>query len=240
FEGKNIAFRFRYVTDNTIAGTGWYVDDILLNKEPAVYNLGQLFNGAGTLVSLSDTVTSITSEVLPLTWASFNVVKQNKEALLNWVTFQESNTDHFIVEKSKDGIHFNEINRLLSAGNTSGTTSYSIIDYSPFAGLNYYRIAQIDRNGKLGYSPVRTLDFDRPKNLITVTPNPAKDKILITIENNSALLNATMVNVLGETILQNSIKQERNQIDISSLPSGIYFLKITGKDINEVKKIVKH
>jgi uncharacterized repeat protein (TIGR01451 family) len=239
FEGKNIKFRFRFVTDNTVSGIGWYVDDILLSREPAVYNLGQLYNGSGNLVSLSDTVTSITSEVLPLTWASFAAVKQNKEAVLTWVTYQELNTDHFTVERSTDGIHFNSINKLLSLGNTTSTTSYSIIDHSPAEGINYYRVAQIDRTGKVGYSPIRSLEFRKLGNLITITPNPTKDKLMITVENNVERLNVILVNAIGETMFKYIISQEKNQLDVSNLASGIYFIKISGARINEVRKVVK-
>ncbi len=239
FEGKNTKFRFRFVTDNSVSGTGWYVDDILLSREPAVYNLGQLYNGSGNLISLSDTVTSITSEVLPLTWSSFTAVKLNMEAVLTWVTYQEINADRFKVERSIDGIHFTTINTLKSAGNIAGSTSYSITDHSPVEGINYYRIAQIDRTGKMVYSPVRALEFKKLANLITVTPNPAKENILVTIENNTERLNLTLVNAIGETMLQYNINQEKNQLDISTLPSGIYFLKITGWSMNEVRMIVK-
>ncbi|MEO6868731.1 MAG: M36 family metallopeptidase [Ginsengibacter sp.] len=239
FKGQNIKFRFRFVTDNTISGIGWYVDDILLSREPAVYNLGQLYNGSGNLVSLSDTVTAITSVALPLKWESFTAVKQNKEAVLSWVTYQEINTDHFSVERSSDGIHFYSINILLSAGNALSNSSYFITDHSPAYGINYYRIAQFDRSGKVGYSPIRTLEFEMPGNRITITPNPAKDKLMVTVENNVERLNVTVVNAMGETLLRYFISQEKNQLDVTSLPSGIYFLKISGRRINEVRKVVK-
>ena len=78
-----------------------------------------------------------------------------------------------------------------------------------------------------------------PGNRITITPNPAKDKLMVTVENNVERLNVTVVNAMGETLLRYFISQEKNQLDVTSLPSGIYFLKISGRRINEVRKVVK-
>jgi hypothetical protein len=143
------------------------------------------------------------------------------------------------VQRSTDGIHFTSLNKILATGNTASTVSYTMTDHSPVQGINYYRIAQIDRNGKMSYSPVRTLEFEKLRNFITITPNPAKDELLLTIHNNTDRLYVTLVNVIGETMMKYTISREKNQLDVSNLPSGIYFLKINGGQINEVRKLVK-
>ncbi len=81
----------------------------------------------GVLKSISDTVTTITTQVLPLAWGSFTAEKTGRSALLKWSTLQEINTDKFIIERSKDGIHFNQIGTLNASGNTSGVTFYNTV-----------------------------------------------------------------------------------------------------------------
>jgi hypothetical protein len=65
YAGQNINIRFRFSSDDNTApaGGGWWVDDIVLYNEPAVYMKSNLFNGSSVLVSTTDTVTRILANV---------------------------------------------------------------------------------------------------------------------------------------------------------------------------------
>lgn len=238
FENRSVKFRFRFVSDNTISATGWYIDDILINTSPAVYNLGQLMDNSGVLKSISDTVTSITTQVLSLAWGGFTAEKSGRTALLKWSTLQEVNTDKFIIERSKDGIHFYPIGTLKASGNTSGITFYNTNDGAPLAGINYYRISQTDRDGKILYSEVRSVSFDFAPATIIISPNPAKDHINISVSGNKQTLHVSLLNSVGQIISSVIMKDEYNSIPIHAIPFGVYYLKISGGDISTVKKIV--
>lgn len=238
FENKSVKFRFRFVTDNTTSGTGWYIDDILINSTPAVYNLGQLIDNTGQLQSISDTVTTITTQVLSLAWGSFTVEKKGNTAMLKWNTLEEINTDKFIINRSTDGIHFNPIATLKASGNTSGSTFYNTVDAAPLSGTNFYRISEIDRDGKMIYSDVKSVSFDFTTKNIIISPNPARDHIDVTIIGNKKTLHVYLLNSVGQQISAEVIKDQYNSIPIHGIPSGVYYLKIIGGDISSVQKVV--
>ena len=59
YAGQNVKLRFRFGSNATISGTGWYVDDILVERSPVVNIRASLFNSTGTRISYSDTITRI-------------------------------------------------------------------------------------------------------------------------------------------------------------------------------------
>ena len=64
YAGQNVKLRFRFGSNATISGTGWYVDDILVERSPVVNIRASLFNSTGTRISYSDTVTRIIQTVV--------------------------------------------------------------------------------------------------------------------------------------------------------------------------------
>src|SRR4030095_15309570 len=96
--------------------------------------------------------------VLPVTFSNFTAEKQGSSALLKWTTAQESNTDKFIVERSADGKPFVSIGEVKAAGNSSVKRSYQFIDVSPLTGINLYHIKEVDNDGKLNISDMRSLN----------------------------------------------------------------------------------
>ena len=238
FVNQSIRFRFRYVTDSTGSSTGWHIDDIAITKEAAVYNIARLFNSTSQLQSISDTVTSITAETLPLTWGSFTVEKNGKAALIKWTTLQEFNTDKFFVERSVDGVHFTTIATLNAAGNSNNVSAYSITDTEPAGGINFYRIRQTDRDGKFVYSEIRSQSFTQAKGIITISPNPAKSHIIIKIAGNKETLQVTLLNAVGQALSSFIVKEENNYLPVSSLAAGVYYLKIAGDNVSSIKKLV--
>lgn len=237
-EGKSVKFRFRFVADDTQGGNGWYIDDISIDKSAAVYNLGQLMDNSGILKSVSDTVTSITTQVLPLAWGSFTAQKMGSNALLKWSTLQEINTVKFIIERSKDGIHFNQIGTLNASGNTAGVTFYNSSDGAPLSGNDYYRIIEIDRDGKSFYSEVELLSFDFPSSTVIVSPNPAKDHLNISVAGNKQTLHLSLLNSVGQIVSTATMKDDYISMHIHTIPSGVYYLKIFGGDLSTVRKVI--
>jgi hypothetical protein len=209
-----------------------------LIKSAAVYNLGRLMDNSGILKSISDTVTSITTQVLPLAWGSFTAQKIGNNAFLKWSTLQELNTLKFIIERSKDGIHFNQIGTLNASGNTTGVTFYNSSDGAPLSGNDYYRIIEIDRDGKSFYSEVQLLSFDFPPSTLMISPNPAKDHLNISIAGNKQTLQLSLLNSVGQILSTAIMKDEYNSMPIHAIPSGVYYLKISGGDLSTVEKVV--
>ena len=238
FAGKEIKFRFRFVADNSIASNGWYIDDILIKKSSAVYNLASLYSDTELLQNISDTVTAITAEILPLLWGEFVVVKDGQTASLKWTTLQENNTDKFFIERSIDGINFTSIGMVRASGNSSREVTYSMIDPSPSTGVNYYRIGQTDLDGRITYSEVRSLVFDGNNRMITISPNPAKDKIVVHLAGNREVVQIDLLSTSGQKLATFQARLEKNNIDLPVLAPGVYYLRVAGKNYTGIKKLI--
>ena len=75
---------------------------------------------------------------------------------------------------------------------------------------------------------------------LSVYPNPAKDNITVEISGVTGENNLGIVNAEGQELIRQKITDHNTVIDISNLPSGIYFLKITGEGMVQVEKIIKN
>lgn len=239
FKNQSVYYRFRYVTDTAGFSIGWYIDDILIRKMAAVYNIAKVFDGGNVVKSLSDTITAISNAVIPVTWTDFSVQKNGDVALLKWATSQESNTDKFFVERSTDGIHFNTIAVVQAAGNSGNPIHYSYDDAHPQPGINYYRIRLSDLDGKISYSPTKAVEFDLKAKYVQLSPNPAKDHVSLSIPGNKDLLKVKVVDATGRVIRNYEMDSDQLKIPVDHFASGIYYINIKGKNLNVMKKLVK-
>jgi len=175
-----------------------------------------------------------TSIALPLDITLFNGQQVDKQVNLNWVTAQELNNDHFEIEHSADGIHYERIGSVNSRFQTSSTsTDYSFTDRFPKNGMNFYRLKEVNISGAFSYSDVVPVKFDNPLvDIISVSPNPSISKLSISCR----VLEATPVtcsfyNSEGRIVRKMNYDFTTGQnlisTDVSALPAGIYFIVIS-------------
>lgn len=179
-------------------------------------------------------------EVLPISLLSFDVRKEgNDAAILEWVTAQEENNSHFLIERSADGRNYEILGRVESQSETNHNTPlyhYNFIDHQPLAGNNYYRLKQLDHSGVFSYSPVRRVWFGADKG-IKVYPNPTQAVVFIAgLEGN---YNIHLYNAMGSLVLSAQSAGDKTQISLEHLASGTYTLYIDGAEERQVYKIVK-
>lgn len=187
----------------------------------------------------------LTSDVpLPVSYIDFSgSVLDNANIQLQWETATEKDNDHFIVERSFDGKTFEMIGKVPSKGPSDlGGNRYNFLDASPKAGINYYRLKQVDKAASggqaFGYSNIISVDFKvRSQNtLISVFPNPGSDKVLITSDRGDIIKSWKLYNSIGAVVS----KGQETTVDISNLSSGIFILEVvTSNDIVTRKKIIK-
>lgn len=184
---------------------------------------------------------------LPVTWAGFEISTNENGNILNWKTSSEHNTSHFEVEFSYDGKNFTTVNsKINAAGNSNILTSYNFT-HSDFATIIYYRIKQIDKDNRFSHSEIKSVkrtSVSAPT--VSVYPMPLKADNILKLKINSidlSEINLKMINLTGKVVYSNSILPKSDSInetiDLSNLPSGIYFLEIKNGQFKTVKKLFK-
>ena len=173
--------------------------------------------------------------LLPVEWLSFEANKENTQARLEWATSTETNNDYFVIEHSVDAELFAEIERIKGAGNSNVINEYNLLHSNPQQGNNYYRIKQVDYDGKFSYSEIRSLYFDQVQSL-SVFPNPTSD--FVQINGLESVTNFTILikDVSGKPVIQSS----QNRINISKLSKGIYTLEVQFPTENKIFKLIKN
>ncbi|MFI5221282.1 MAG: T9SS type A sorting domain-containing protein, partial [Bacteroidia bacterium] len=176
---------------------------------------------------------------LPVKLISFNA-KLNNENIpqLNWQTASEVNNNYFSIECSNQP----EANsQWLTAGTVQGhgtsnvKNDYQFTDYittnnKPQTTNIFYRLKQVDFDGKFSYSDVKVVNLNTVKNEIIISPNPTSNILYIQTSSNE-IYSAQLLDITGKLVLQDSFIQHLS-FNISDYPQGIYFLKIT--DANSV------
>jgi hypothetical protein len=197
-------------------------------------------NGDIQVVASNGTCTStptIASIILPVTISSFTATKVNNTALVKWTTVTEINSKNFEVQRSIDGRNFVTVGTVSANGFAS---SYSFVDEKPFAGTNYYRLKEVDLNGKFELSAVRTLNF-KPETLnVSIYPNPAIDILNVRLTNGEAK-QINILNTLGKIVYStNVITTGTTQLSVKNLSAGTYFIEIISNENRVVEKFIKN
>jgi len=165
--------------------------------------------------------------------APLRVHLKDKTALLQWRTSTEINNSGFEIQRSGNGIEWEKIGWQVGQGNTTTPQSYTYTDRAPLFGTSYYRLKQVDFNGDTEYSNIVSLQYFR--NDVTVYPNPVKE-LLYLHTNYSSVQKITMYDSVGSQVIE--IANPGTDIDVSTLPKGIYVLKITVDDEDFYEKIL--
>lgn len=188
------------------------------------------------------------NSILPLNFLEFKGWLSGSDAILNWKTDHEINTNEFIVERSFDGNNFSPVGYVKSA-NAPGVHQYAFTDFNTTlsrADLIYYRIKQKDIDGRSTHSKVITLS---PLSLvnkasIAVYPNPATNQVNLTVTvQRKENLNYFIFDNAGRKLIQNSAQVSAGlnslYVDINKLSAGIYYLKLISDSFNEQLQFVK-
>jgi hypothetical protein len=214
-----------------------YVDDNLANLATGYYYI-DITNGSSRIITAPVWYTRSDLGALPVTFSSFTAQKQNKTVTLQWTTEQEVNSSYFIIERSADGRTWQSIASIAAAGNSSNHREYVAYDNLPLNGNGYYRIKQVDKDGKLQVSVVRPVNFNATYS-ITVAPNPAKDFIAVTMDRiNNDASTIQFFTASGNLIYTEKTNLTKFNINTSAFSRGLYFIKIVNAGEVATQKVL--
>jgi trimeric autotransporter adhesin len=224
--------------DSAIGNSLIFTDNALVNLATGYYFV-EITNVTGKIVTAPIWYTrNDAASIVPVKLSTFEVEKMDNKAKIYWTTEQEINSSTFIVERSTDSKIWGNIATVNAAGNTSTRRDYYVTDYSPKKGINYYRLKQIDLDGRFEYSNIRTAIFNVPYNVV-VTPNPASDFIHVVInKSDNKNIQIQMADMSGKIIRNTISNQSLTTINTHGISKGMYLVKIIDEKIVTTQKIM--
>jgi len=168
---------------------------------------------------------------LPVELVSFSASSENNFTQLLWRTASETNNEGFEIQRSTDGKNWNELAFVPGYGNTQEEQSYTYTDERPLPGLNYYRLQQMDYDGKSEYSNIVSVEMKNGGSGIHFFPNPATGSVTLALETDySGEATLTLYDLTGKQMKTATLSLEggafRTDIGLGSLPTGIYMAQV--------------
>lgn len=172
---------------------------------------------------------SLDCSVLPVELVNLNAEQQQQTVALTWATLSESESDHFVIERSVDGIHFSPLGTLSAAHTSTAPIDYIYYDKAPTFGENLYRVTLIDQDGTALVSNVVRAFYSALEARVVVVPNPAKDIIHVTVPPARAEGSMLLLDATGRLIRATSFKEGVTTVDLSvaDLDLGVYTVLLT-------------
>jgi Secretion system C-terminal sorting domain len=198
--------------------------------------------GSGTNERYIDNVVVTQREVLGVSLLDFKATSISNAIKLEWSTANEKDNSHFIVEQSLDGKNFSKIAQIKGNGTTSENQNYSFLDDKNTNLTAYYRLKQVDFNGKTAFSKVISTKSEFRKGKTRVYPTLVNDWVTVDL-NTTKDVELIVSDVIGRVILSKKIKNTEggnsNFLDLNGIPNGMYFISVKSDFGIETFKIQK-
>jgi hypothetical protein len=185
-------------------------------------------------LNLSELTLASVLAPLPLLWGPVQAIRSKTTAKVKWNTYDENNTQFFEIERSIDGIQFTSTGLRTQAFNAPGNHHYEVKDGEAPAVKTFYRIKQVDHDGRSTLSPVVFINAIENNTGIEVVvyPNPARDEINVRLATAGLYIRAIRLYNAGGMLLQttNNVNNTIGRINIGSRPAGPYWLQVESSD----------
>ena len=180
---------------------------------------------------------------LPVKLHSFTAARNNEKVNLTWVTASEDNNQGFELQRSLGNGKWSTVAFIFSqadGGNSSSNLTYQYRDNNNYSGISQYRLLQIDLDGQVKYSDIRSVRGEAQANKTLVFPNPGfNGTVNVIFENGSAKRSLSLTDMSGRMIQQWNNYTD-NSLQVSNLKPGMYNLRIfnTETGVQSVEKII--
>jgi hypothetical protein len=187
---------------------------------------------------------------LPVELTRFTAERQGNNGWLRWATASEKNNDHFVVESSTDGLTFRQLGQVTGHGTSVQPQEYSYTDANLAryaAGVVYYRLHQVDKDGAESFSPVRSVGVPMSGFAVAPLPNPLRNAEALSLQVRTAEAGpATLLvtDALGRALLKKvlTLTTETNSLalpEAAQWPQGVYLLRVQQGTQHQSVKLVR-
>lgn len=228
------------------SGTTWYKPTGSNYSTGTIQGNGSVNTGTNTLTWTGLSTFSFYSGVgdqaipLPIELVTFDAkLIDNQYTELKWITASEINNDYFTIEKSQNGIFFEELETIKGAGNSNLVLNYLTFDRNPFNEITYYRLKQTNFDGVSSLSNIVSVKKTIEQLELSIFPNPNKgSEFNLKGFSNFTGGNLSIFNQNGSLIENVQVPEDLIIHPSKTLTPGIYFIHITSNEINTIQKMI--
>ncbi len=186
-------------------------------------------------------------EPLPVTMTAYTaaLAPDGTEVNIDWTTAIEENNKYFIIQRSGDGSTFRNLDSVPSAAPPGGGHSYVYTDVAPLTGNNFYRLEQVDVDGKATFYGILKVTVGGSGNQsLQVSPNPAVGLVYLHLAHPElGALQVSLSDMQGRLLKVWSFQKQNiswdQSIDLGGIAAGSYVLQVKGTTIRETRTIIK-
>jgi hypothetical protein len=187
----------------------------------------------GLVTAYADRVTP-----LPVELVSFQGQATSAGVQLSWQTASELHNAYFAIERAseRDATTFTELGRVAGGATTTHGHHYQFTDERT-GPIVYYRLRQVDTDGKVHYSPVVVVQLQATAAAgVAIYPNPAVATLMVASPTETHF---SLLNHQGQLLRQLTLATGQQRLDISYLLPGVYYLRetATGRSMRFVKVV---
>lgn len=180
------------------------------------------------------------NSTLPVSLLSFTAEAEAEQVRFVWKTASESENNRFEVERSADGKSFIPA----AVVPAKGAGIYTAYDKNPLSGINYYRLVQYDQDGTRNELAIKSVNFSLVRTAVSIYPNPAADRLNISLGDYNGKAAVVLSDLSGRVLHTGNYEAQPGvpvqiQLPAQAAP-GTYLLRISGRNLNEVQKIIKN
>ena len=186
--------------------------------------------------------------VLPITLTNYTAALSTDGMGVNidWTTAVENDNKYFILQRSADGKAFSSLDTIAPAASSGNGHSYTYTDRAPLKGDNFYRLSQVDLDGKTTVFGVLKVTTAAPGQsfALKLSPNPASNTLYLEgAQGGQGTLEIDLSDVQGKVLKTWTVQKQgatwNQSIDVSNLPRGNYFIRVRGTGIRSVQQFSK-
>lgn len=170
---------------------------------------------------------------LPVTLTDFNAKCEGNTIRVEWETSSELNNDYFVLERSVDNVHYDSVTTVRGNGTKTGSSSYSYEDNRVLNETVYYRLSQVDYDGKSEVFAVETVNCNSSTE-VQILPNPIENSFKVYAEKAGKL---SLMDLTGKVLIEQDIAKGTTDIQSADLKPSVYLARIVL--LNGEEKIIR-
>jgi len=177
---------------------------------------------------------------LPVRLVYFDAKAENELVQVRWETASEENKDFFTVEKSQNGVDFQQATIVDAPGNSSANKTYNWTDLEPYKGISYYRLKQTDYDNSFSYSQMKAVRIKTLSGPAELYPNPVQEYLFLKEDKQGQSRSYKIFDVNGRVVENQKLAAGEKKIDMTHFTPNLYIIHYIKDNQVQKFKIIKH